>query len=411
MRAWRRDPHVAQRIMRPDQRTPPRALVIQLARLGDLVQTLPLLDALGARHSGMTVDVLCAAPLAALVHQCFPVGRALPWDGSRCRRWADDWGHAPLETTRQLHAYIESLCAERYDVAYNLNQHERAVLAAHLLADQVTGAGAAGPASTGSAAWAAYLRRIAHDRGRNRIHLADAFCGLCGRKPTGRALLLPRGCADLPTDLQGMAAGDADCAALIVGAGDAERCVAPSVWTAWIDCFLRAHSRGRVILLGSSGEREAAQAVQSALPSMLLGRVWDATGRTDLLQLVTILSRSTWVVGADTGPLHLGTAVGAQAIGWYFARARVHETGPYGTGHWVFQHRGPAAPVDWPIEATVDVMLTGRFASSPQWEVWGSRLDEWGAYFVNPSDPDPFWSTREAVWKDLSPALTEVETA
>lgn len=395
----------------PPDRPPSRALVIQLARLGDLIQTLPLLDALAARPQAMTVDLLCAAPLSELVQHRFPVGRALPWDGARCRRWADDWSEDPLTTTRELAAYLESLCPERYDLAYNLNQHARAVLAAHLLAEQVIGAGASGPASAESAAWASYLRRIAEDRGHNRIHLADAFCGLCGRRPTGRAPLLARGCAELPTDLEGMAAGDTDCAALVVGAGDSERCVAPSVWTAWIDCFLHAHSRGRVILLGSGGERETAQAVQSALPSMLLGRVWDATGRTTLPQLLTILSRCTWVIGADTGPLHLGTAVGTQAIGWYFARARVHETGPYGAGHYVFQHRGPSVPVDWPIEATVDVMLTGHGASTPQWELWGSRLDDWGAYFVNPSHPDPFRFTREAVWKDLSPALAEVTAA
>ena len=45
------------------------------------------------------------------------------------------------------------------------------------------------------------------------------------------------------------------------------------------------------------------------------------------------------MIGSDTGPLHLGVACGARAIGWYFSRARVHETGPYGVGHYVWQHQ------------------------------------------------------------------------
>ena len=59
-------------------------------------------------------------------------------------------------------------------------------------------------------------------------------------------------------------------------------------------------------------------------------------------QLAHVFNRCQWVIGSDTGPLHLGVACGARAIGWYFSRARVHETGPYGVGHYVWQHQKSA---------------------------------------------------------------------
>jgi ADP-heptose:LPS heptosyltransferase len=353
----------------------------------------------------MSVDLLCAAPLADLVRERFPVHGVLPWDGNRCRAWAEEWGRDPRGTVQRLQRYIEGLSSERYEVAYNLNQHERAILAAHLLAARVTGAGATGPLSVELDSWADYLRWVAGQRGHNRIHLADAFCGLCRVRPRGHGVSLKSGSAELPRDLQDIGQDEADWAAVVVGAGDAERCIPPPVWTAWIAEFLSAHSRAKVMLVGGGGEREAAHAIQSALPSMLLGRLWDATGRTDLRQLAAILSRSTWVIGADTGPLHLGTAVGARAIGFYFARARVHETGPYGDGHGVFQHRDQRTPTEWPIRPSIDLMLHRRATAEGNWELWTSRVDAWGAYFVEPGGSDIGASQREVVWRQLSPSL------
>jgi heptosyltransferase I len=65
-----------------------RAILIQLARLGDLVQTLPAITALKERHPDWILDLLCPASLE-------PVGRMLPgiskvvkWDGAAWNRRA-----------------------------------------------------------------------------------------------------------------------------------------------------------------------------------------------------------------------------------------------------------------------------------------------------------------------------------
>ncbi|HJR75792.1 MAG TPA: glycosyltransferase family 9 protein [Nitrospiraceae bacterium] len=392
--------------MQPNSAAASRALVIQLARLGDLIQTLPVLDAVRHHRPGTAVDLLCAAPLADFVRAAFPVDRVLPWDGRQCRDWADTWCRDPSGTVQRLQRYIESLSPQGYDEAYNLNQHERAILAAHLLGRCVTGAGATGPLSTELGVWGDYLRQVACRRGNNRIHLADAFCGLCGVRPRGGTPSLRRGAETLPRDLQSIGRDEGDWAAIVIGAGDADRCVPPQAWTAWVETFLSIHERGKVVLVGAGGEREAAHAVQSSLASMHLARVWDATGRTSLPQLAEILSRCAWTIGADTGPLHIGTAVASCVIGFYFARARVHETGPYGTGHWVFQHQGGFPPSQWPIRASIELMLHGTASADAEWELWMSDLDEWGAFYVKASgDSDRDRFQRRKVWETLSPSL------
>ena len=391
--------------MQRDHATGSRTLVVQLARLGDLIQTLPVLDALRRRQPGTALDLLCAAPLAELVRHTFPVDNVVPWDGRQCRTWADEWSRDPFGTVQRLQRCIDALNPEGYEQAYNLNQHERAILAAHLFGRRVRGAGATGPLSHELSPWGLYLRRVARHRAQNRIHLADAFCGLCGVRPLGQAPLLRKVSPELPPDLKDIGQDQADWVAVVLGAGDAERCVPPQIWRMWVEQFLSSHGRGKIVLIGAGDEREAANAVQASLPSILLGRVWDATGRTSLLQLATLLSRCSWVIGADTGPLHLATAVGSRAIGFYFARARVHETGPYGQGHWVFQHQDGRVPDEWPIRPSLELMLNGSASPEPEWELWKSDLDEWGTFFMGPSEFDGSASGRQGVWEQFSTSL------
>jgi len=161
--------------------------------------------------------------------------------------------------------------------------------------------------------------------------------------------------------------------------------------------------QGRVILVGT--ERERAAEIQAPLPPSILGRIWDTTGRTSLLQLAAILARCHRVVGSDTGPLHFAAALGRPVIGWYFARARVHETGPYGFHHVVWQAE-EMRDETWPVDETIGAIREQGYHASVGWNVWTSHCDRWGAYYspVGQSAIPPH--EREVLWHELEPALS-----
>jgi ADP-heptose:LPS heptosyltransferase len=292
-----------------------------------------------------------------------------------------------------------------------LNQHPRALLAGALLAREMKGPQLRGPLDEQPAPWASYVKDVAANRRGCRVHLADAFCGLCGVYPPGRPLTLSRSPCLLSPDLESIGKQGGPWIGLIVGAGADERLVPVEIWRRWILQFMVAAPAGRVVLVGQEDER--ARYIQDQLPSSILGRLWDVTGRTSLPELAEILGRCHIVIGADTGPLHLAAAAGARVIGWYFARARVHETGPYGTDHLVWQAyeagEGSASgrfgvqPTSWPIQETIDAVLTGRMEAIEGWSVWRSQCDRWGAYYSeagrHPAPP----REREALWHELQP--------
>ncbi|MFO0775927.1 MAG: glycosyltransferase family 9 protein [Nitrospiraceae bacterium] len=396
-----------------------RALLIQLARLGDLVQSLPAYIGVQQRHPQAQVDLVCAEPLAPLA-RCFPaVGHVIPWDGAEWNRWAAAWSADRIDVMREAREQLTALFPDRYDVAYNLNQHSRAIALAHLCARQVEGPGQDGAVSEQRPAWAEYVREVARTRGANRVHLADAFCGLCGVRPPAAPPRLSVPHVALPGELSAVGNGDGPWVAIAVGAGDAERVSPYTVWREWISRFLSATPTGQVVLIGAGTECVSARAIQEQLSSLEQGRVWDATGKLSIVELAVCLARCQWVIGGDTGPLHLGAAVGVRAVGWYLARARVHETGPYGKGHMVWQIHQPtpagatSLPHEWPIQESIDWIVNGMTPHDlAEWTVWRSHVDEWGACFVEAEQGmDSIRAAvrqRAEIWRVLSPALVEV---
>lgn len=387
--------------------TDSRALLIQLARLGDLVQSLPAVEALQEQHPERPLDLLCPAPMAPILGRCRAVHRVLPWDGAQWRSWADQWTKDPARILSAMKTSLGSLAETEYEQVYNLNQHARAVLMAHLFTNLDRRSVQEDYSGERVKPWAQYLRQVAQDRGGNRVHLADAWCGLCDVRPRGRMPYLQDKKTDLPDDLAPIGEGKGLWIALVTGAGDSARCIAPAVWALWIRRFLEQVDEGQVVLIGSGHERETGQAILEAVPALFQGRVWDTTGRTGMAQLMRVLKTCRWTIAGDTGPLHLATVVGSRALGFYFSRARVHETGPYGENHWVYQHATQDQPDSWPIMESIELICDNRRRAAPGWTLWNSHMDRWGVFYDDGSGGQNVELQRAAVWRSLSPALCE----
>jgi heptosyltransferase I len=87
----------------------------------------------------------------------------------------------------------------------------------------------------------------------------------------------------------------------------------------------------RVILSGgpSAVEREMGEQIRAAMQSEPL----DLIGKTNLKQLLALLSRATALISPDSGPIHMGTAVGIPVIGLY-ATTNPDRAGPYLSQRW-----------------------------------------------------------------------------
>lgn len=260
-----------------------RLLVVKLSSLGDVVHTLPLIEAL--RHGGEPELHLAWAVRKAFAPLVL--------------------GNPHLSAVHVLEekslgatlAFGKTLKAERFDTALD----PQGLFVSGLLTF-LSGA----------------PRRIGLDKNRegNKLFLTDASIASTHRahqveKLAGfcDALGIPRLAPRVQSYLAGDAPRERTWIGCIIGASTPDKTWPLERWKSLI-AALEKQGLTPVLLGGPGAEAEAAAQVASA------GCV-NLAGKTKLPELAKTVAQCAVVIGADTGPLHLAVAVGTPAIGLY----------------------------------------------------------------------------------------------
>jgi 3-deoxy-D-manno-octulosonic-acid transferase/heptosyltransferase-1 len=91
---------------------------------------------------------------------------------------------------------------------------------------------------------------------------------------------------------------------------------------------LIAERNATVIFTGGPDDRDAV----ARILSMMRERALDWTGKTTLKELAALAERADLFITTDTGPMHLAAAAGGRVVALFGATAP-WRTGPYGKGH------------------------------------------------------------------------------
>lgn len=309
---------------------PRRVLVLQLARLGDLVQTWPLLKRLHGTWPEARLELLCEAALLPLCDLGPPLeerhGLNLGHLAALARR-------DPAATARHLASQLKELRRPGYDVLVNLNLSRLSLLLTHGLGGPVLGyRPLAGGREFGRPPWLAYVFALAHARRLNRLHVSDVFRHL---GPAARR-------ESFPAAHPGPAAGE-PWVGLVPGTRHPRRTWPPSAFARLIS-LITENMAVRFVLFGSPAEQPLGEAVRREIPGSLQARVHNLMGKTGLPELSEELSGLSLLISGDTGTLHLAAALGVPCLGLFFGPAQAWETGPYGAGHLVLQTEPPCHP-------------------------------------------------------------------
>lgn len=360
-----------------------QVLMIQLARVGDVIQTTPLLQALLAQ--GNDVDILVQRGNEVLV-QGLPVRTVYPIDPAVVQdlnqRLAVNDGDG-LDAT--LSSPAQGLGLPRYDWVINLSNHRcGAWLSQQVEAGRRSGGVLASGEWLFEGEWPTYLFALMEARNQNRFNLVDVWRGIApGPAPgSGTSAWVTR--EEIPSDwLPG-----GRLVALNPGANDPARCW-PAASFARVAEGLRKFGVTS-ILVGSPDDRAVCAAVRAEADVEIL----DFSGRTTLGQMATLLSRVNLVLSNDTAAAHIAAAVGTPVVGLYGANSFFRETAPWGEGHIVMQAGRPGAPEPMsqlPIRVVLAVVmnrLTRATRLHLQNELAASRTMAWETAWI-PAGMDP----------------------
>jgi len=292
-----------------------RTRVIQLARLGDLLQSLPLVRA--ARGDGPVELVLAFHPGRRLAAEVDLVRVVEPWSLAR----------ATSRPTLFLHRLVDALggsdaLRQPVDLQICLNEDPAATGLARMLPARV-GRGAGVPGDS----YSRWLRLTGEDRLSNGLLLAEAMLSC-----------LP-GVAARPPVVEDPGDGDM---VLHPGSGSPARRLPHGFWLELARHLLELLPERRLLVTGGLLEVSGCEELERAIGRP--DRVLSLAGRLDLDELQDHLAAAALVVAQDTGVLHLAAHLRRPVLGLYHGSANARETAPWLDGAQVIQAEAPCAP-------------------------------------------------------------------
>ena len=301
-----------------------RLLVLQLARLGDIVQTRRLLSTLArdVRPDGGEVHLVVDEALIGFARRLYP--EAVVY-GLPVHREPGPGG------TARAKAVFADLAGLGFEAVYCLNYSPLAMALAAMFPPEIQRGYRQHAGQDDKDLLLRLVFRLARDRRAAGINLADIWAHLAD-DPVPAATVNPPA---VP--------GDGGVGVALAGR-EVRRSLPPELLAPVVRTLFRATGGRRILLLGTAGQAPAARALLRRLDPTVAGACVDLTGKTDLPGLIDAITGLSALVTPDTGAMHLAAALGVPVTAFFLSSAWCHETGPYGIGHHVWQAVTACAP-------------------------------------------------------------------
>lgn len=298
-----------------------KILIIKPSSLGDIVHSLPVMDALYKCFPGVEIHWLVAKGFEDIL-EGNPLLKKV-WIIHK-----DEWKKiANIQTTfTELRRLFRELKAERFDLVIDLQGLFRSGLIS-----KATGAPLRigfKEAREGSTAF--YTHSV---EGGKDIHAVDRYLRIpafLGCNTEDVKFTFPPGSKSLVHKLPFYG----DYAVMAPGArGRAKR------WPPRRFGRLASLLPINILVIGSKGDRMLAEEVVKASR----GNAISIAGKTDLKELLEVIRDARFMVSNDTGSMHIAAALGVPVFA-LFGPTNPARTGPYGSGHTIIRKEVPCSP-------------------------------------------------------------------
>jgi lipopolysaccharide heptosyltransferase I len=310
-----------------------RILFVKLSAIGDVVQTLPALEAVKKTFPGSEIDWVVEEAAAGILEGHPLIDRLLV---SRRKTWLRML-RSPSTLTRalgELAGFLRQLREKRYDIAIDL----QGLLKSGIIIGAVRANRKIGFDGTRELSYLFLNERMpAYDREKHALERYLDVARYLGAVD-------PSPACTLPIERERAVMGERT--NVLVKGGSRLIVINPvarwktKLWDeekfARLADRLVTERRAVVIFTGSPDDRATAERIRGMMRENALN--W--AGETTLRELAALASLADLFITTDTGPMHLAAAAGARVVA-LFGPTAPWRTGPYGPGH-VVVRKGPA---------------------------------------------------------------------
>lgn len=310
-----------------------KILVVQLARLGDIFQTLPTLSALRRENPTAEIHIVLRKKFSA----------ALPKEATVDRVWILDSQEilSPLiadqpdadAAVEKLHALTSQLAEEKFDRVINLSFSPLSSYLTYEVASvksQTSGYTrfSDGFLSIADDASAYFYAQVGAGPGNvllsenaNRVHVIDLFALVAEVTLQSQDLTLL-------TSNPPRKKTDRDAIVVHIGASNEAKTLSWPKWLRVVKGLLENYP-GQLILIGGADERETAEKVANVSGPR---EVVNMVGKTTIEGVVEIIRDARLLIGADSAPVQIATLTSTPVLNLSLPIVALYETGPRSDG-------------------------------------------------------------------------------
>jgi len=301
-------------------------LIVKMSSIGDVIHTLPALNALRAHFPDARITWLVEEAASAIVASHEAIDRVLI---SKRGRWVKGLlGPSCLENAKEIFRFVAELRDTRYDLVIDF----QGLMKSAVMVGLCRGKRKIGYNRTREWSYVALDERIRpYDMNGHAIHRylnlirhlnvctsKIEFKISCGEKEVLRVHTILRE--------EGWSHGQPVVAMNPVARWETKLWDAEKF--AHLADKLIAESGCLVVFTGNEADREEIAKIRSKMDHPCM----DLSGQTDLRELAALYEISTCVVSTDTGPMHLAAATETPVVA-LFGPTAPWRTGPFGEGH------------------------------------------------------------------------------
>ena len=318
-----------------------RILILQTTRLGDVLQTTPLIHMVRQKHPDAHITLLVRRMGRAIAERNHDINDVMLYDEDELySRIITDDANKLLEAYQLTDERIQALRAGQFDIAYNVTH---SVSSAMLI--KIAGIPEVYGAHLGDdwqfilrGRWTTYFFTSVFSREYNDLNLCDITRNIVEDAPPSRELhfdLHDEDHAFADELLKRHGVGPSDYVACFqLGASEEGKRWSIENFAALGRLLVDRH-QAKVFLLGVDSEQPLGDRFESFAP----GLATHLFGKTSVAQLAALLKRATILVTNDTGTMHIAASVNCPITLVSVGNVHYRETGPYGEGHCAIEAR------------------------------------------------------------------------
>ncbi len=311
-------------------------LIVNLTRMGDLIQTTPVLRGIKEIYPEAVTTLMVNSDFEGIIPFLPGVDRVFPVNIRDIVFQVD--GGEIVEAYRSLKALLDTVNETVYDRVINFTHSlDSAVMTSMIRARETRGVSIDEKGySIKPDPWIRYFFNVIPSRTVNPFHLCDMHLKVAGVDASGKGLSLQVERDELDRMRErlfraGVREGDRLVGLQLGASAEDKRWPVESFGL--LGRMLKERNGVKVVITGASSERKFGKEFQQCFGKDCINMI----GSTSLAELVSLIHLLDLYISNDTGPLHIATAVGTTTINISLASVYFRETGPYSEGDYVIK--------------------------------------------------------------------------